>query len=412
MSAVPKWSVLSTLLAATAVAAASWLPIPAAAAGFATSDDTTSTRSEAYREGQRALERERWDDAARSFAAVAAAGGAEVDSALYWKAYADWKSQRRKDALAGIRALLAAHPQSPWADDARALELEIRGGGDPAEVADEELKLYALDALLQVEPARALPVLERILAGDGSPRIKERALFVLAQSDEPRAREILVRIARTGEPAGLRVEAVRTLGIAGEQEDIAALSALLREGTTPPEVRAAVIEAYLISDRVAELAALAQGDADPGVRRQAIEALGALQAHAELRGLWASERDPEVRRRLLEALAIAGDVESLARAARDPGAPDLRRQAIEGLAITGTPEAGRELRALYGELSDPGDRRKVLEAFMIRGDARALSEQFRVERDPALRREIVQLLSVMDDEEAGELLLSILGEKP
>jgi hypothetical protein len=68
------------------------------------------------------------------------------------------------------------------------LEQEIRGGGDrPAATSedDEELKLYALDSLMQAEPEQAVPVLERLLAGNASSRLKERALFVLSQSDSP-----------------------------------------------------------------------------------------------------------------------------------------------------------------------------------------------------------------------------------
>jgi HEAT repeat protein len=415
MSAASKSSVLPALLAAATLALGAAVAPPAAAgARFATSDPQAAERGETYREGQRALEEQRWDAAARAFAAAAAADGPDVDSALYWKAYADWKGKRRKEALDAIRTLLDGHPRSTWADDARALELEIRGGagGDPAAVADDELKLYALDALMQVEPARALPVLERILAGDDSLKLKQRALFVLSQSEDPRAREILVGVARAGEPAELRREAVRTLGIAGEAEDLAALAALARDGQTPSEVREAVVEAYLIADRAPELAQLARQDADPAVRRKAIEALGALEALPALRELWASERDPEVRRKLLEAFAIAEDVDTLARVAREAGAPELRAKAIEGLAIADTPEASRQLRALYGELADPELKHKVLEAFMIQDDAATLIELFRAERDPALKREIVQLLSVMDDPQASELLMSILGEKP
>ena len=67
---------------------------------------------------------------------------------------------------------------------------------------------------MQLEPEKAVPVLEKLLAGNSSERIKERALFVLSQSDSPKAREILLRTAKTGQPIGLRCDAVKTLGIA------------------------------------------------------------------------------------------------------------------------------------------------------------------------------------------------------
>lgn len=409
-----------SLLAALAVPLVAAGASSALAAGFAhasshlAADD--ESRSERYREGQRALSEARWADAARDFAAVVAAGGADQDAALYWKAYADWQRQAKKDALEALRELFAEHPESSWADDARALELEIRGqrageARSPERVEDDELKLYALDALMQVEPEKAVPVLERILAGRQSLQLKQRALFVLSQSDSPRAREILLRTARTGEPPELRVEAVRSLAIAGEEEDVAILAQLARESGASPEVRRALVEAYLIADRDEELLALAQSDPDPRIRHQAIEALGAMEALPALRKLWGSETDPRLRAKLLEAFGIAGDVDWLARAARAEKMPELRRKAIEGLAITDSPESSRALRALYTELPDRDDRRKVIEAFMIQDDAKTLIELFRVERDPELKRALIQTLSMLDDPAATELLLGLLEDE-
>src|SRR5262245_38775955 len=147
--------------------------------------------SEAYREGQRALEDRDWDRAAQIYEKIAVTKGSETDAALYWKAYADSKRNRKREALDGLHRLLTSYPKSAWADDAKALELELRDGKDAKRVEavdDEELKLYALDGLMQVEPDKAVSILEKLLAGDATPRVKQRALFVLSQSDSPRSR--------------------------------------------------------------------------------------------------------------------------------------------------------------------------------------------------------------------------------
>ena len=65
-------------------------------------------RSDAYREGQDALEDQDWDEASRIYAKLAASGSGEADAALYWKAYADWKRAQKKEALDGVRKLLAS----------------------------------------------------------------------------------------------------------------------------------------------------------------------------------------------------------------------------------------------------------------------------------------------------------------
>lgn len=367
--------------------------------------------SDAYRDGQSALKRQEWAEASRLFATIASGKSDEADAALYWKAYADWKRKLKQESLDGVRQLLSTYPESSWADDAKALEQEIRGGKKAPSSADddEELKLYALDGLMQRDPAQAVPVLEKLLAGNSSPRIKERALFVLSQSESPRAREILVRTAKTGQPIALRCEAVKTLGIAGDPEDIAALASIARDSAAPPEVRDAVIEAYLIAGGTDELAGIAKSDPDPRIRLKAIEALGASDALPALRQLWGTEKDPAVRAKLLEAFGIAGDVDTLAKAARESTDPKLRRKAIEGLGISGEPEAGKALRQMYGEFSAPEDKREVVEALMIQGDAKSLLEMFRAEKDPAMKKVILQQLSVMDDPEATRAILDVLG---
>lgn len=389
--------------------------VPLSALLSAASDSGSRARSDAYREGQRALEEERWSDAVRAFEGLTRGDGPEADAALYWKAYADWKLQHKKDALEGLRRLLSDHPGSAWSDDARVLEQEIRGGKTAntrvEDDADEQLKLQALESLLEIEPEKSVPVLDRLLSGSSSLQVKERALFVLSQYDSARAREVLLRVARTGAPADLRREAVKTLGISGEPDDIAALRTIVREPNAPTEVREAVIEAFLIADRAEELAMIARSDRDPQLRGKAIEALAAIGALSSLRPLWSSEKDPKLQRKLLEAFGIAEDFETLAKIARESPQPELRRQAIEGLGVMGGPEAGDVLRELYGKLTDPQDKRKVLEALMISDDADALIELFRQEKDPATKRVILQQLSVMDDPDVTKVILEVLGEK-
>ena len=370
--------------------------------------DADTARSAAYRDAQRALEKEDWAEASRLFGKLASGSTDETEAALYWKAYADWKRRDRQQALSGVRRLLADYPKSSWADDAKVLEQEIRGTDGPPVTSedDEELKLYALDSLMQVDSAQAVPVLEKLLAGNASARLKERALFVLSQSDSPRAREILMRTARTGQPMELRLAAIKTLGTADMTED---LKSIAQDTKAPREVRQAVIEAYLIADRPDAVLDIARSDPDPRVRAKAVEALGAMGATEALRQLWSTERDPALRRKLLEQFGVAGDVESLAKAARDRD-PDTRRKAIEGLGIAEGDAARKTLRQLYGELQDPEDKRQVAQAFMVQGDAKTLIELFRAERDPAMKRVLVQQLSVMDDPEASRVLLDILGD--
>lgn len=390
-------------------------------------------RSASYREGQRALSEERWDEALKIFRSVADARGADADAALYWTAWTEWKLARKGAALGTIRALIDGYPKSSWLDDAQALELQIRGAEgtdyaprepkgatsprEPREPrnatqaeADEELKLYALDGLMQVEPEKAVPILERFLAGDHSLKLKERALFVLAQSDSPRARQVLLDLVRRGTPPELRLQAVEQLGIAGGKEDLEALASIWKEAT--PEVKERVLQAWMIAGTVEPVFGVAKSDKDPELRRRAIETLGVMGATKELGQLYAAETDRGVRSKLLEAYGVAGDEDALVRAAKSETDLELREKAIESIGVFGGRNTSKILVELYETESDRDLREKILESLMIAGDAKPLVALFKKEKDREMKKKILQQISIMGDEETAELFAELLEEKP
>src|SRR5471030_1905482 len=111
-----------------------------------------------YQSGQGALDSRHWDEALEDFSQAASRGGSRADGALYWKAYTLNRLGRRDEALAAIAELAKSYAGSRWLDDARALELEVkqtRGQPvSPDEATDEDLKLLALNGLVQSDPDR------------------------------------------------------------------------------------------------------------------------------------------------------------------------------------------------------------------------------------------------------------------
>lgn len=378
----------------------------------------TAQKDDLYRAAQRDLESSRWDQAIAKFGQLAQRGGSEADAALYWKAYAENKAGRSQKALTTLRQLSGAHPKSEWIDDAKALEVEIRGAGGMAEPGDDggedgssgalseddELKLYALNGLMGRDPARALPLLQKFLQGNHPPRLKEQALFVLSQGGSPEARKILLGVARGSAHPELQPRAVEYLGIAGGDENVKVLDEIYR-ASNRPEVKQSVLNAYFMTRRTDLLAAVARDAKDPG-REQAISLLGPLKAEKELRQIYRSESSPDVRRKVLDALGMAGDVETLTEAARQEQDSALRRHAIQSLGVFGGPQGLETLRSLSAS-ADPGVRKAVAEAFFVRADARALIGLFRAEKDRQVRREIVSYLSLMNSDEAEQFLAKI-----
>ena len=120
----------------------------------------------------------RWDRAVEAFARVAAMKGTRADGALYWKAYSQDRVGQRAEALATIAELTKTYPKSRYVKQAQALEMEVRRNVgqpvNPEAQADEELKLIALNGLLNSDPEKAIPILEKLLQGPASPKLRDR----------------------------------------------------------------------------------------------------------------------------------------------------------------------------------------------------------------------------------------------
>lgn len=262
----------------------------------------------------------------------------------------------------------------------------------------ENLKMSALEALISAPPERALPIVTKVLNGDSSAALKERALFVLGQIDLPEARTLLVETARTGDQ-NLRPEAIRMIGIGGHPEALAALADIYAAGDG--DTRDAVLEAYLIADDTNAVYQLATNTQDPEEFEKAVDTLGAMGATEELRALRDRPGAAEV---LIDAYAIAGDVETLSAMATDGSDPERQAQAIHGLGIAGGDDTGELLVGIYRDTQEPDVREAVREALLIADEDEAVLELFRASTDAAEKRELLKTLVIMDSDAVWDLV--------
>ena len=290
-----------------------------------------------YDRGQRALDEGRWDEAAMYFSRLAETGGPRTDAALYWTAYAQNRLGQRAEALQTIAALLKSHANSRYTAQARALEVEVRrDAGQPVRPEaqnDEELKLFALQALQRVDPERAFPMLDTILRGTATPRLKTRALFVLAQSNTPKARQVVTEIARGNLSPELQERAIDYLGGQRDAENRALFSEIYAGGDV--DVKRRVLRAFAASGDKDRILAAATSEAAPELRGEAVRLLGALGASTEVAALYQKESDVGVKRQILQAMIAGGDTPHLIELARTEPNPDLRRQAVRNLGRAG-----------------------------------------------------------------------------
>lgn len=262
----------------------------------------------------------------------------------------------------------------------------------------EDLKISALEALISAPPERALPIVTKVLRGDGSAELKERALFVLSQIDLPEAQSLLVEMAETDDRR-IRLEAIRMIGIGGDQDALAALGEIYGAGDAG--TREAVLEAYLIADDSGAIYQIAVNAENAEDLENAVNMLGAMGALDELRAL----RDrPDMADVLIDAYAVAGDVESLTALAADTSDPERQAQAIHGLGIAGGNEVGDVLVGIYRDTDVPKVKDAALEGLQIADLDRAVLELFNESTDPAEKRELLQTLVNMDSDAVWDVI--------
>jgi HEAT repeat protein len=367
-----------------------------------------------YRSGMRHLDRREYDAALEAFDAAVTKKGAKTDGALYWKAYTLGKLGRRDEALAVLNELQKAHLSSRWLDDAKALAVEVRQASgqsvSPETQTDEDVKLMAINAIMQSDPDRAVPLLEKILGRGGSPKLKEQALFVLAQSRTPQARDLVVQFAKGKGNPDLQYKAVEYLGMHGGSATVQVLGEIYGS-TNDTNLKRRILQSFMMARDKERLLNAAKTESDSRLRREAIQLLGAMRSAQELAQLYAAESNLEMKEAILHGLVAGGAQDRLMELAKSETDPRLRSQAIQHLGAMGrSPQAADALVAMYGSESDQKVKRHILNALFVQQNAARIIEIARKETDPQLKRDAVQKLSNMKSKEATDFLIELLSK--
>jgi outer membrane protein assembly factor BamD (BamD/ComL family) len=292
-----------------------------------------------YNSGQRNLDARHYPEALEDFNQVASHDGPRADGAAYWKAYTLIKLGRKDEALAAIAELRKAHPQSRWLDDAKVLEVEAGKPVTPESESDEELKLIALNGLMQSDPERALPLLENLLKGNQSPRVKKRVVYVLASSDSPKAQQLLQQVAKGQSNPDVQLAAIQYLG--GRRNDPAKAQLLMEiyAGTTDANVKRAILNS-LSGDR-ARMLQIARTEKNQELKVYAIRMLGGREDANTGDTLVAMypEGDQDVRNAIIDTLSGQRNAKAMVQLAKAEKDPKQKQRIVERLAGMKSPDA-------------------------------------------------------------------------
>jgi HEAT repeat protein len=248
-------------------------------------DDAEDT----YRKARRALNRSAYVKAAEYFAQVHTdhGGSKYAADALYWDAFARYRIGKREGMRTAIRLLDRQRDHFPKATtipDARELAVRIEGKlaelgegeaiyhvyrdaerlasesvrtehklarlefvaatdlrdlrtphrseAELAEQAELEMRLMALNALMNMDSERAVPILKKVLSDQEThAELRTKALFILSQANGEEAEEILLQVLREDKDPEVRKMAVFWLGQSSSDESLTLLSGLLKSET-------------------------------------------------------------------------------------------------------------------------------------------------------------------------------------
>jgi tetratricopeptide (TPR) repeat protein len=369
--------------------------------------------SESYSRGKNDLDRKEYGRAIDAFNRVIdMKGNSRVDGAYYWRAYAQNKLGHRDEALASLDELQKNYPSSQWLEDAKALQVEIRSQNgqpvSPESATDEDLKLLALNSLMNSDPERSVPMLQNLLKSSNSPKLKERALFVLAQSHSAAARDVLAGVAKGASNPDLQSKAIEYLGISAGRENLQMLQDIYRS-SNDTQVKRTILNSFMVAGSRENLLAVAKTEMNTELKVHAIRLLGSAGGGADLAQLY-SNSSPEIARAVIQGLFISGNSDKLLELAKSEKDENLRRFIINQLGVMGKSKTGAALVSMYAQETNPEIKKSIVSALFSQDNAPAMVELARKETDLNLKKMIVNQLSVMHSKEATDYMLEILNK--
>jgi HEAT repeat protein len=372
-----------------------------------------SAEEQKYEEGQALLNASHWAEAESAFRAVAEMHTSRAAAALYWQAYAESKMEHAQEALQTCARLRSSYPQSEWLKECGALEIDIRKGTgtsvSPQAEQDEDLKLLAMNALMQQDPATAIPILKNVLAGNYSPKMKERALFILTQTDKKEAQDVLAQAARGQSGPELQLKAIQMLSTQEGKKASPLLDEVYRS-SSDVKVKEVILHSYLVSGDSSKLLEAARGETNPQLVRAAVHTLGAMGEADQLLSLYRSAKTNEAKEAIIDGFVPCGEraTPALKEIATTETDSHLRRKAIRDLGITGGHGSGPMLVEIFQKSSDEESKTAALDGLFVAGDAHDLITLARGEKDYGMKKKIVEKLSIMGNKEANEYMMELL----
>lgn len=412
-----------------------------------------------YNAARSLLNRARYNEAASAFADLAKRypKSRYAPDSYYWQAFSLYKTgdaSKLKQARSVLEYQQQHFPDAATHGDADALYAQIQGalarqGDGPAgewvqkhasqadaerpttsgscassDDDDDDPRIAALNALLQMDADRAVPVLKKVLERRDpcSVSLRRKAIFIISQQHTAETEDILLGAARNDPDEDVREQAVFWLSQVGTAKATAALDSILLNSTNT-ELQDKAIFALSQIDSPEASKAIRDYAERPGAP---VEARGKAifwlsQQHdganaAYLRALYGRLTDDDLKDKTIFAISQLGGADNtnwlVDLAANKQESVEMRKKALFWAGQSNEVSLDR-LTGLYDRMDDRDMKEQMIFVYSQRHEGAALDKLIDIAKhdtDPELRKKAIFWIGQSHDPKAAQYLQEVISQ--
>jgi HEAT repeat protein len=276
-----------------------------------------------------------------------------------WKAFT-LVGRRSSDTDAAILAMRIRGALAARGDATAAAQIARSADASATSCDDEDaqIRVEALNALVQMDPKNAEPAVTKVLARRDpcSAPLRRGALGLIARSNDAHSTDMLIGVAQSDPDLSVRGEAIRLLGRASDDRATSALTQIATSSDKPPLQRIAVRalaaqESPAARQSIRNL--MTRTDVSPDVRITALHYAGKSDLQvADLTSMYDAATDRWTREEIISLLEQRQEpqaADKLIDIAKTSTDPSLRRRAIEALSQKKDPRTTKLLMDILGK---------------------------------------------------------------
>ena len=292
----------------------------------------------------------------------------------------------------------------------------------PTEDDDNNIQIAALDALLQVAPEKAMPILKQVLARRDpcSVVLRRKAVFLVSQKAQSDGADILLATARTDPDQEVREQAVFWLSQVHDPRAVGMLDSLLMHSDDEEIREKALFALTQQHDHGSPILRQFAGDESQNedLREKAVFWLGQSSNPDDetfLKNMFRKEKSMDLKDKIIFAVAQrhnADQADWLAGVATDTTQDvEVRKKAIFWLGQSSS--SLDQLTGLYGRMQDRELKEALIFAYSQRHERSAVDELISIaktDKDPEMRKKAVFWLGQSHDPRAVQVLQELINK--